>query len=118
MTGHPVRLVKEGTHYFLSRPRRFGKSQFLDMLKELFEGSREPFQGLRAFDHWDWSVPNPVLRLSFGGGNFKEAGYGHQNLIAQFDAIEEEAGLGPRLSIVPARWRAQWTGHGFGPRCA
>ena len=38
----PQRLVKEGTHYFLSRPRRFGKSLFLDTLKELFEGSWEP----------------------------------------------------------------------------
>ena len=61
---------------------------------------------------------NPVLRLSFGSGNLKEAGYLHQNLMAQFDAIEEEAGLGPRVSMVPARWRAQQTGYGFGPRCA
>ena len=32
------RLVEEGTHYFLSRPRRFGKSLLVDTLKELFEG--------------------------------------------------------------------------------
>ena len=33
------RLLDEGTHYFLSRPRRFGKSLFLDTCKELLEGS-------------------------------------------------------------------------------
>ena len=40
-TAHIRRLLDEGTHYFLSRPRRFGKSLFLDTCKELFEGSVE-----------------------------------------------------------------------------
>ena len=35
-----------GKHYFLSRPRRFGKSLFLDTLKELFEGNQALFAGL------------------------------------------------------------------------
>ncbi len=38
------RLMDEGTHYFLSRPRRFGKSLFLDTLKELFEGNEPLFE--------------------------------------------------------------------------
>ena len=103
-TGYAVRLVEESTHYFLSRPRRFGKSLFLDTLKELFEGSRELFKGLHAYDRWDWSERNPVLRLSFGSGNFKEAGYLHQNLMAQFDAIDEEAGVGSRYDSGPERF--------------
>ena len=40
-TPYIQRLLDEGKHYFLSRPRRFGKSLFLDTLKELFEGSEE-----------------------------------------------------------------------------
>ncbi|MEB3299827.1 MAG: AAA family ATPase, partial [Candidatus Sericytochromatia bacterium] len=64
-------LMASGTHYFLSRPRRFGKSLFLDTLKELFEGNRELFTGLHAEEHWDWSVRHPVLRLSFGSGVLK-----------------------------------------------
>ena len=40
-TAYLRRLVDEGTHYFLSRPRRFGKSLFVDTLKELFEGNEE-----------------------------------------------------------------------------
>ena len=39
-------LLNEGTYYFLSRPRRFGKSLFLSTLKAAFEGRRELFQGL------------------------------------------------------------------------
>ena len=54
-TPYALQLVDEGTHYFLSRPRRFGKSLFLDTLKELFEGSRELFEGLAAHGGWDWS---------------------------------------------------------------
>ena len=74
-TGYALRLLQEGTHYFLSRPRRFGKSLFLDTLKELFEGSRELFEGLHIHEHWDWSVRYPVVKLSFGGGDFDEPGY-------------------------------------------
>ena len=63
-----------GSHFFLSRPRRFGKSLFLDTLKDLFEGNAPLFEGLDIHDHWDWSVRHPVVRLSFGSGNFKEPG--------------------------------------------
>ena len=74
-TAYIQRLVDEGKLYFLSRPRRFGKSLFLDTLKELFEGNAPLFEGLDIYDHWDWSVRYPVVRLSFGSGNFKEPGY-------------------------------------------
>ncbi|UHJ64977.1 ATP-binding protein [Melaminivora jejuensis] len=63
-----LRLIAQGSYFFLSRPRRFGKSLFLDTLKELFEGNRALFEGLHAEQHWDWSVKYPVLRFSFGGG--------------------------------------------------
>ncbi len=67
-TGFACRLAEEGSHYFLSRPRRFGKSLFLDTLKELFEGNRELFLGLEAEGRWNWSVRHPVLHFSFAGG--------------------------------------------------
>lgn len=63
-------LVNQGKHYFLSRPRRFGKSLFLDTLKELFEGNQALFKGLAAEQVWDWSVKYPVLRFSFGSANY------------------------------------------------
>ena len=102
-TPYMARLIDEGTHFFLSRPRRFGKSLFLDTLKELFEGSEELFQGLAIHDRWDWSVRDPVVRLSFGGGNFKEAGHLHQNVMAQLDRVQRETGVTSDYATAPER---------------
>ena len=103
-TAYIRRLLDEGAHYFLSRPRRFGKSLFLDTCKELFEGSEPLFEGLAVHDRWDWSVRHPVLRLSFGSGNFKEPGYLHANLMAQLDAVERETGAASRYATPPERF--------------
>jgi hypothetical protein len=67
------KLIEEGNHYFLSRPRRFGKSLFLDTLGELFAGNEPLFRGLAIHDRWDWSRRFPVIRLSFGGGVMRDA---------------------------------------------
>ncbi|GAB5046630.1 ATP-binding protein [Thermodesulfovibrio sp. TK110] len=64
-----AKLVEEGTYYFLSRPRRFGKSLFVDTLKQAFLGKKELFQGLYLEKNWDWSVRYPVIHISFGAGN-------------------------------------------------
>lgn len=85
-------LINEGTHYFLSRPRRFGKSLFLDTLKELFEGNETLFKNLAIHDQWDWLVRYPVLRFSFGTGNFRQEGSLENNLMAQLDRLEQTAG--------------------------
>jgi hypothetical protein len=67
-TGFIRQLIAEGSQYFLSRPRRFGKSLLLDTIAEVFAGNEPLFQGLAIHPHWDWSVRYPVIRLSFGGG--------------------------------------------------
>jgi len=86
------RLVDEGRHYFLSRPRRFGKSLLLDTLRALFAGQEALFRGLAIHDHWDWSVTHPVLRLSFGG-KYTGPEDIERNILAQLKAIERNAGL-------------------------
>jgi len=63
-----VKKLEGGGYYFLSRPRRFGKSLFLDTLKEAFSGNKELFKGLYLYDNWDWSKKYPVVRISFGMG--------------------------------------------------
>ena len=62
------RLVNQNKFYFLSRPRRFGKSLLLDTLRCLFEGRQSLFEGLHIHDRWDWQQTHPVIRLSFGSG--------------------------------------------------
>ena len=97
------RLLDEGKHYFLSRPRRFGKSLFLDTCKELFEGNQPLFEGLHIHEHWDWSVRHPVVRLSFGSGNFTEPGYVETNLMAQLDAVERRSHVASSYATGPER---------------
>ena len=102
-TAYIRRRLDEGKHYFLSRPRRFGKSLFLDTCKELFEGNEPLFEGLAIHDRWDWSVRHPVLRLSFGSGNFKEPGYVEASLMEQLAAVERRATVVSEYSTAPGR---------------
>ena len=104
-TAYIRQLLNEGKHYFLSRPRRFGKSLFLDTLKELFEGNEPLFEGLDIHNHWDWQARYPVLRLSCGSGNFCEPDILHKEVMAQLDAIEEETGVQSHYDTASARFR-------------
>ncbi|MBZ4684703.1 MAG: hypothetical protein JG774_448, partial [Desulfomicrobiaceae bacterium] len=61
-------LAESGKYYFLSRPRRFGKSLFLDTLAEAFAANRALFTGLYLENHWDWERRHPVIRISFASG--------------------------------------------------
>lgn len=67
-------LVKEGKIYFLSRPRRFGKSLLVSTLKNYFLGRKELFKGL-AIDELekDW-LEYAVFHIDFNGSNFLKGG--------------------------------------------
>ncbi|OHY33271.1 ATP-binding protein, partial [Cylindrospermopsis raciborskii] len=65
------RLIRIPGRFFLSRPRRFGKSLFVDTLKEIFEGNQKLFEGLYIHDQWDWSRKFPVIKIDFAGGVLK-----------------------------------------------
>lgn len=71
-TAFGLDLIQQGRYYFLSRPRRFGKSLFLDTLKEIFEGNKTLFKGLFIEDKWDFDNKFPVFRISFGAGVNKD----------------------------------------------
>ena len=60
-------------YWFLSRPRRFGKSLFLDTIRAAFAGEKELFKGLFLENNWDWSVKYPVINISFGRGTVRSA---------------------------------------------
>jgi Predicted AAA-ATPase len=73
-TKYILQLCQNPGAFFLSRPRRFGKSINLAILQELYSGSRELFKGLWIEDKWDWSVKHPVIRLSFTSIGFQQNG--------------------------------------------
>ena len=81
-------LVTNGKIYFLSRPRRFGKSLLVSTLKCYFEGKKELFKGL-AIDKLEkeWKQ-YPVFHLSFGGQNFVEP-YALDKVLEEFVAMAE-----------------------------
>ncbi len=87
-------LIERGDHYFLSRPRRFGKSLLLDTIKALFAGQETLFQGLAIHPHWDWSVTHPVVRLSFGG-KYDGPDAIEGDIIEQLESAERTYGLAP-----------------------
>ena len=91
-TIHIHKLVNEGYYYFLSRPRRFGKSLLVDTLHELFAGSEELFRGLYIHDRWDWEAKHPVVRLSFDG-KYSEPGELEKDIIEQLEGVERQYGL-------------------------
>ena len=103
-TAYIERLLYEGTHYFLSRPRRFGKSLFLDTLKEVFQGSEELFRGLHIHAGHDWSQRHPVVRLSFGGSSFTEREHLQVNVLAQLEGVAEQQGVSVRYATGPERF--------------
>jgi len=68
-----LNLIEQGGgYYFLSRPRRFGKSLFLDTLKEIFYGNKELFKNLSIYDKYDFTE-YPVIRINFGDGGIKNS---------------------------------------------
>jgi len=66
-TKEAYELITNHSYAFLSRPRRFGKSLFVDTLQEIFEGNKKLFGGLYIEDKWDWNDKYPVIKISFGG---------------------------------------------------
>ena len=92
-TEFAYRMVAEGKCYFLSRPRRFGKSLFVSMLKELFAGNEELFEGLFIHGRWDWSVRRPVVRLDFSGEHFNKPSNLRVNVRGQLIGIERRTGI-------------------------
>ncbi|MEM6698503.1 MAG: AAA family ATPase [Bacteroidota bacterium] len=64
-------LPNSGKYYFLSRPRRFGKSLLLSTIKELFLRSRELFNDLWIADHWDWGQKHNIIHISFSSIGYK-----------------------------------------------
>ena len=74
-TEHIHSILRSGKYFFLSRPRRFGKSLLLSTIKELYSGSRELFEGLWIDKHWDWAANRrPVVWLKFSSQGVRTLG--------------------------------------------
>ncbi|WP_301814989.1 AAA family ATPase, partial [Bacteroides caecimuris] len=82
-------LVNSGQYYFLSRPRRFGKSLLLSTIDCFFSGRRDLFDGLAISRYeYDWD-PNPVLHLDFTAKDYKEEVSLDEKLNSLFEPWEK-----------------------------
>jgi hypothetical protein len=95
-------LVTTGKVYFLSRPRRFGKSLLVSTLQELFEANKILFQGLWIENKWDWSQKYPVIHISFDALDYHE-----DQLVASIDN---------ELNLLATKFGVVLTQTGFKPR--
>ncbi len=86
-TGMAVDLIGRYKYVFLSRPRRFGKSLFVDTLHNLFEGKKKLFTGLAAENTHDWSKVYPVIKISFGAGKFRTQEDLNERILLNFRCL-------------------------------
>ena len=92
-------LVKSGKIYFLSRPRRFGKSLLVSTLKNYFLGRKELFKGLKIDSlEKDWKV-YPVFHIDFNGEDFTQKGILQKLINGYISTWEREMGLVPDIDI-------------------
>lgn len=104
------KLATEGEYYFLSRPRRFGKSLFLSTLEAYFQGKKEFFEGLAIYDlETDWKK-YPIFHIDLNTANFREKDSLYMVLNdylttweSKYGARESEATLALRFKGVIAR---------------
>ncbi len=86
-------IIKKGDVYFLSRPRRFGKSLMISTLNYLFKGEKELFKGLWIEDKWDWEDKYPVIKLDFGAVSIKSEADVSKKIIYLLKGICEAEGI-------------------------
>ncbi|MDR0485612.1 MAG: ATP-binding protein [Elusimicrobiota bacterium] len=92
-TEYIYNLITSGKFYFLSRPRRFGKSLLISTMDELFSGNKKIFEGLFIYDKWNWEEANPVIRIDFGGGAYRSSELLNNTLLRNLNINAEKFGI-------------------------
>ena len=100
------RLATEGKIYFLSRPRRFGKSLLVSTLKHYFLGHKELFQGLAIEQLEQEWLEYPVFHIDFNGANFLEAGALKSKIEGYIATWERQYGIEPQSPFLGDRFKA------------
>ena len=97
-------IATQSKYYFLSRPRRFGKSLLLSTFYYLYLGRKELFEGLYIYDKWDWSKKYPIIKISFSSISHKEKGL-RQAIHDQLDKTAQEYGIVFRENTISSKFQ-------------
>ena len=103
-TEYLFRICSKPGLYFLSRPRRFGKSITVATIHELYNGSKTLFKGLWIEDKWDWNKKNPVVRLSLKDINFEQRGL-EDSLAERVHEVGQNHGIELKSSYARDKFR-------------
>ncbi len=93
-------LINSGKYYFLSRPRRFGKSLFLDTLSSIFQGDKELFKGLYIYEKYDFEK-YPVIKINFNNGDFSTKKSFEDRLKIILNTNQKELGITCSKDFTP-----------------
>jgi len=101
-TAYIWELTQNGKYYFLSRPRRFGKSLLLSTLKAFFEGKGELFKGLYIYDKEKEWKQYPIIQLDYALVQYrKDTKTFEASLLSYLESIAKEYGLIIEETIIP-----------------
>lgn len=88
-----------GRSFFLSRPRRFGKSLLLSTMKAIFEGKKELFEGLYIYDKINWQQEHEVLHLDMSGLETRSAENFEASISFRLHSLAERNGIALTASL-------------------
>lgn len=104
-TNFVYKLADEGKYYFLSRPRRFGKSLFLSTLEAYFQGKKELFKGLAIYDlETEWKK-YPIFHIDLNTANFREKDSLYSVLNDYLTGWEDKYGTRESEVTLPLRFK-------------
>ncbi|MDR3223407.1 MAG: AAA family ATPase [Methanobrevibacter sp.] len=90
-TGFIEKMIDQGRkYYFLSRPRRFGKTLFLSTLESFFQGKKELFKDTHIYDKWDWDKSYTVIHLNMSEETNTSPEELKKSITDTIDIISEE----------------------------
>ena len=99
------KMAQKGGYYFLSRPRRFGKSLLVSTMEAYFSGKKELFDGLAiAEQEKDW-IKYPVLRFDLSGKQYKSISDLTETLFQHLVKLEGLYGVKPQFESPEARFK-------------
>ena len=98
------KIAKTGQYYFLSRPRRFGKSLLISTMEAYFQGKKELFDGLAiASLEKDWTEYS-VLHFDLGGASYTDMDSLNDKLGRQLDSLESRFGVVKKYKTLAVRF--------------
>ena len=98
-TEYILKMLNEGIYYFLSRPRRFGKSLLITTLWELFKGKKELFKGLYIGDKWNFEK-YPVILIDFNTISKENPEILKKSLMLKLEQYAEHYGVEIKYKVL------------------